>query len=68
MGFEPDMAQRALAKHKGDVAKAIEELVNSGGNIPSPDTSDQSPSTSSGTSNSTHGIIMHDFYTEFILV
>ncbi|XP_060601636.1 NEDD8 ultimate buster 1-like [Ruditapes philippinarum] len=52
MGFEPDMAQRALLKHKGDVAKAIEELVSCGGNISSPESADQSPSTSSGASGS----------------
>jgi hypothetical protein len=53
MGFEPDMAQRVLLKHKGDVAKAIEELVSCGGNISSPESADQSPSTSSGASGST---------------
>ncbi|XP_053385428.1 NEDD8 ultimate buster 1-like isoform X2 [Mercenaria mercenaria] len=53
MGFEPEMAQRALAKHKGDVPKAIEELVSSGGDIPPPAPGDQSPSTSSGSSDST---------------
>lgn len=53
MGFEPEMAQRALVKNNGDVAKAIEELVSAGGSISPLPPSDESPSTSSGSSGST---------------
>ncbi|KAL4217081.1 positive regulation of proteasomal ubiquitin-dependent protein catabolic process [Mactra antiquata] len=43
LGFEPEMAHRALIKYKGDISKAVDELVNSGGMI----SSDESPTTSS---------------------
>lgn len=43
MGFELEMAHRALQKHNGDVPKAIEELVNTGGNLPPVSPSDDVP-------------------------
>lgn len=34
MGYEPAMAEQALKNNNGDIAKAIEELINAQGIIP----------------------------------
>lgn len=37
LGFEPEMARRALTTHRGDVQGAISALIDSGGHMPEPE-------------------------------
>ncbi|WAR09794.1 NUB1-like protein [Mya arenaria] len=50
MGFEPEMAKWALQKNEGNVGKAIEDLIESGGSIQSP-LDDEQPGTSGSSDN-----------------
>lgn len=50
MGFESDMARNALQKHHGNIERAIEDLIKSGGVIQSPISESSSSSSSSSAS------------------
>ena len=63
MGFDPEMARRALYQSRADIEKALEIIMQSGGNLPplpelpstssgSSDSSGSTPGTSSGSSSS----------------
>ena len=52
MGFDPEIARRALYQSRADIEKAIEMIMGSGGILPPlPET----PSTSSGSGSSSSG-------------
>ncbi|XP_052243561.1 NEDD8 ultimate buster 1-like [Dreissena polymorpha] len=53
MGFEVEMARRALQKHDGDVSRAVEDLVNTGGVLPPPLPLEEQPGPSTESSPTT---------------
>lgn len=60
MGFDTIMASRALQLVKGDVQKAIEELIQKGGILP-PTPEESSPS-SSGEKDTDRAILTRPFF------